>query len=126
MVWGEVPEAYAVLSRHLDEPLERLAPGLRRLARLTVHRSLGAPLILLDEPEVGLDTQESDWLAQLCLSARRSVSLIVVTHHLGFARTIADYAVLVVDGCLIEAAPAHQFFSSPKHPRTRSYLHSGS
>src|SRR5690606_25314779 len=96
MVWGEVPEAYAVLSRHLDEPLERLAPGLRRLARLTVHRSLGAPLILLDEPEVGLDTQESDWLAQLCLSARRSVSLIVVTHHLGFARTIADYAVLVV------------------------------
>lgn len=125
-IWAEAGDAVRALQGCLDEPLDRLAPGLRRLARLTVHLSLGAPLLLLDEPEVGLELVERQWLARLCRGLGERVSLVVVTHHLGFAREIADIAMLLVDGELVELGPAESFFAHPDHPRTQSYLRTGS
>ena len=56
------------------------------------------------------------------LSLKDRYSIIIVTHNIAQARRIADYAVFLNDGKLIEAAPAKQFFENPNEEATRSFL----
>ena len=52
------------------------------------------------------------------------MTMIVVTHEMGFAREVADHVVMMDRGTIIETAPAEQFFTRPGHERTKSFLRS--
>ena len=54
--------------------------------------------------------------------AEEGMTMVVVTHEMGFAREVADRVVVLDQGELIEQGPPEQIFSRPSHPRTRAFL----
>jgi ABC-type polar amino acid transport system ATPase subunit len=124
-IWQPAPPAAALLAPLLEVPLAQLPPWQARLCLLTALFD-HAQDFLLDEPEVALPDEARDWLAAKLAQLRRRCSAVVVTHHLSFARRVADFAALLVDGSFIEVGPAERFFHRPAHPRARHYLRMGS
>lgn len=122
--WCDVPEAVDALAPVLGEPLERLPGWLRRLAEFTAVASNPVACLLLDEPDARIGPG-LEWLGRKLRQIRRRQTALVVTHHLAFARLIADQVLLLVDGALVEAADAESFFERPSHPRTRDFVRQG-
>ncbi|HEX6989852.1 MAG TPA: polar amino acid ABC transporter ATP-binding protein, partial [Bacillota bacterium] len=54
--------------------------------------------------------------------AREGMTMIVVTHEMGFAREVADRVLFMDQGDIIEEAPPEEFFARPRHERTRAFL----
>ncbi len=101
-----------------------LAPArLQSISRLLEE---GASAVLLDEPEVDLTREQEQEVVNQLLQLRGSRTVVLATHNLRFARAIADHAMLLDDGRLVEAGPADVFFHQPTHPRTQYYVRMGS
>lgn len=124
-VWREAPAAAAFLEPTLDVPVGTLPYDLGRLAGITAALASVAPLLLLDEPEAGLECEQQGWIAAELRALRGRRTVVLATHHLEFARSVADCAHLLVRGELLEAAEVPAFFDSPVHPRTRHYVRMG-
>ena len=80
-------------------------------------------IMLFDEPTSALDPEMvKEVLDTMTDLANEGVTMVCVTHEMGFARAVADRVVFMADGEIIEEAPPEEFFSSPKHHRTRTFL----
>ena len=123
-VWGEkrAREARALG----DQSMASLSVDDRQLVRLTPSLFRPEPCIMLDEPIDGLSESVQHAIADRIRDLKGQVTSLVVTHHVAIAHAIADYAVLIVDGRLIEAATSEIFFTSPSRSRTQDYLRLGS
>ena len=123
--WAAAPEIAAQLFPVVTRPLAELPLPLARLATLTALLAEERPVLLLDEPEVDLDTDQQDGMVRQLrqLSGRHTV--VLTTHNLRFARAVADHAMLLDDGRLVESAAAGIFFTHPSLERTRHYVRMG-
>ncbi|HWV47859.1 MAG TPA: amino acid ABC transporter ATP-binding protein [Microbacterium sp.] len=93
--------------------------------RVAIARALAMrpKLMLFDEPTSALDPEMvGEVLAVMKDLARDHMTMIVVTHEMGFARDVADRIVVMDQGRIIEHAPPAELFSAPKSPRTASFL----
>ena len=54
--------------------------------------------------------------------AREGMTMLVVTHEMGFAEKMADRVVFMADGYVVEDAPPHEMFTNPQHERTKQFL----
>ncbi len=63
-------------------------------------------------------------LTQIKQDAQTRMTMLVVTHEMGFAREVAHRVVFMDQGEIIEAAPAAEFFANPRHARTQAFLRS--
>jgi polar amino acid transport system ATP-binding protein len=93
--------------------------------RVAIARALAMEprLMLFDEPTSALDPElVGEVLETMRRLAAQGMTMIVVTHELSFAREVADRAIMMADGQIIEDAPPAQFFSNPGHPRTQAFL----
>jgi ABC-type phosphate transport system ATPase subunit len=124
-LWEPAPAAAAAVEAVIDQPIAALSRPLQRLAAFTVMIASPAPCLLFDEPEVDLDDETQGFLTSMLRTLRGHRTVLVVTHHLTFARSFAEYAALLVDGEILEAAPAPRFFEAPEHPRTQHYVRMG-
>ena len=80
-------------------------------------------ILLFDEPTSALDPEMiSEVLDVMVELASEGMTMICVTHEMGFARKVADTMVFMDEGRIVEKAPAAQFFSAPENPRTRLFL----
>ncbi len=80
-------------------------------------------LMLFDEPTSALDPElVGEVLEAMRQLARDGMTMIVVTHEMGFAREVADKAVFMDDGVVVEAGPPQNVLGAPKHERTRAFL----
>ncbi|GHG87489.1 ABC transporter ATP-binding protein [Comamonas sp. JC664] len=116
-VWACAPAAAARLDRLRERPVALLPEGLWRLALLTVAVASRAPLVLLDEPEVGLSGDGVRWLARRLLMLRAERTVVLVTQHLPLARMVADHVLLIDDGVLVDEASPRDFFDEPATSR---------
>ena len=79
--------------------------------------------MLFDEPTSALDTElVSEVLAVMRELAHDGMTMIVVTHEIGFAREAADRIVFMDDGNIIEQGPPLQVLANPREARTRAFL----
>lgn len=124
--WQSVPQCSEYLRQHWLEPLDTLSPEVNRLAMLSLVLAKSPSYLLLDEPDFGASANTLSWIQSRIQSLQGQATLIITTHNLNFARTIAHFGVFLLDGAIIEAGPAAQFFSQPQHERTRRYLKWGS
>lgn len=95
--------------------------------RVAIARALmmDPDMLLFDEPTSSLDPQlTGEVLAVMKELAKRRMTMIVVTHEMGFAREAADKVVFMGDGHIIEQGPPAEFFASPKDPRVREFINS--
>ncbi|HUA11403.1 MAG TPA: amino acid ABC transporter ATP-binding protein [Solirubrobacteraceae bacterium] len=93
--------------------------------RVAIARALAMKpkLMLFDEPTSALDPElVGDVLAVMRDLARGGMTMIVVTHEIGFAREVADQVVFMDDGVVVEAGAPHDVLLNPRHERTRSFL----
>jgi polar amino acid transport system ATP-binding protein len=93
--------------------------------RVAIARALAMEpkLMLFDEPTSALDPElVGDVLDAMRQLARDGMTMIVVTHEMGFAREVADQVVFMDEGVVVEAGPPAEVLSSPRHERTRAFL----
>jgi polar amino acid transport system ATP-binding protein len=93
--------------------------------RVAIARALAMEpkLMLFDEPTSALDPElVGDVLDAMRQLARDGMTMIVVTHEMGFAREVADEVVFMDDGVVVESGPPADVLSSPRHERTRAFL----
>ena len=101
----------------------RLSGGQQQ--RVAIARSLcmEPKVMLFDEPTSALDPEMiKEVLDAMIDLARSGMTMIVVTHEMGFARTVADQMVFMDEGRIVEAAPPERFFASPESDRTKLFL----
>ena len=93
--------------------------------RVAIARALAMQpkIMLFDEPTSALDPEMvREVLDTMRTLADSGMTMVCVTHEVGFAREVADRVVLMADGLLVEEATPEEFFNSPKHERTKQFL----
>lgn len=93
--------------------------------RVAIARALAMDpqLMLFDEPTSALDPElVGEVLSVMQDLARDGMTMIVVTHEIGFAREVSDQVILMVDGQIVEAGSPADVFDNPTHPRTKEFL----
>jgi general L-amino acid transport system ATP-binding protein len=93
--------------------------------RVAIARALAMEpkVMLFDEPTSALDPEMVREVLDVMLTlARSGMTMVVVTHEVGFAREVADRVVLMADGLLVEQATPEEFFNNPKEERTKKFL----
>jgi general L-amino acid transport system ATP-binding protein len=93
--------------------------------RVAIARSLcmNPRIMLFDEPTSALDPEMIKEVLDVMVElAQSGMTMLVVTHEMGFARSVADRIVFMDQGEIVEEAPPAQFFSDPRSPRTRLFL----
>ncbi len=93
--------------------------------RVAIARALcmNPRIMLFDEPTSALDPEMiSEVLDVMTDLARDGMTMIVVTHEMGFARSVADYMVFMDNGEIVEMSPPAEFFENPKSDRTKLFL----
>ena len=93
--------------------------------RVAIARALAMepPVMLFDEPTSALDPEMvGEVLMVMRDLVRDGMTLVVVTHEMGFAREVAHRVLFMDQGRILERAEPHAFFNSPQHPRARQFL----
>jgi len=93
--------------------------------RVAIARTLCTKpqVVLFDEPTASLDPEMvSEVLQTMASLAGEGMTMMIVTHEMGFARRVADRVIFMDQGQIIETAPPGDFFERPQSPRLRSFL----
>jgi polar amino acid transport system ATP-binding protein len=93
--------------------------------RVAIARALAMepPVMLFDEPTSALDPEMvGEVLTVMRDLVRDGMTLVVVTHEMGFAREVAHRVLFMDQGRILERAEPHAFFNSPQHPRAKQFL----
>jgi polar amino acid transport system ATP-binding protein len=93
--------------------------------RVAIARALcmTPKIMLFDEPTSALDPEMvKEVLDTMIGLAEDGMTMLCVTHEMGFARSVADRVIFMADGCIVEQAPPRQFFDDPQHEKTRGFL----
>jgi glutamate transport system ATP-binding protein len=120
--------AYALLERvgiaELAHRLPRqLSGGQQQRAAIARALAMEPKLMLFDEPTSALDPEMIKEVLDVMRSlAASGMTMIVVTHEMGFARSAADRIVFMADGRIVEVAEPEAFFAAPRSERARDFL----
>jgi len=93
--------------------------------RVAIARALcmNPKVMLFDEPTSALDPEMvKEVLDTMIGLAEDGMTMLCVTHEMGFARSVADRVIFMADGRILEQAPPKQFFAAPEHPKLRAFL----
>ena len=101
----------------------QLSGGQQQRAAIARALAMDPKLILFDEPTSALDPEMiNEVLDVMQALAKSGMTMIVVTHEMGFARRAADRVVFMADGQIVEQAPPEQFFTGARSERARDFL----
>ena len=121
-------EAIALLERvgvgdKAHEYPRQLSGGQQQRVAIARALALRPAVILFDEPTSALDPElVGEVLAVIKQLARDGATLVIVTHEVGFAREVADTAVFMDGGVVVEQGPPSQVIDDPQHDRTKAFL----
>lgn len=101
----------------------QLSGGQQQRVAMARALAMKPKVMLFDEPTSALDPLAVvDVLDAIEGLAHQGMSLVIVTHQMGFARKVADRVLFLEAGRILEEAPKEVFFNSPNHPRTKQFL----
>jgi len=106
-----------------DSYPSQLSGGQQQRVAIARALAMQPKIMLFDEPTSALDPEMIQEVLDVMRDlARRGMTMVVVTHEMGFAREVADRIVFMDEGVIVETAPPDTFFTSPRHERTRAFL----
>ena len=126
--WEVLNQAMALLERvGIGEQAHKFPGQLSggQQQRVAIARSLCMEprILLFDEPTSSLDPEMVREVLEVMQGlAADGMTMVVVTHEVGFARQVADRVVLMADGKVVEEATPERFFDHPEHERSRQFL----
>ncbi|TKI03349.1 amino acid ABC transporter ATP-binding protein [Martelella alba] len=111
------------LAHKADAMPASLSGGQKQRVAIARALALQPEVMLFDEPTSALDPElVGEVLAVMKQLAHEGMTMMVVTHEMGFAREMADTLVVMEEGRIVESGPAETVFSCPTHARTRALL----
>lgn len=103
----------------------KLSGGQKQRVAIARALAMKPEIMLFDEPTSALDPElVGEVLATMKELALEGMTMVVVTHEMGFAREVADWVVYMHDGRIVEVGPPQELFNAPKEQRTREFLDS--
>ena len=111
------------LADFADAAVAKLSGGQKQ--RVAIARALCTkqPIILFDEPTSALDPEMVQEVLDVMIElAQENITMICVTHEMGFARQVADRVIFMDDGRILEQGSPEHFFENPENPRCRDFL----
>ena len=109
-------------SQALKYPVE-LSGGQQQRVAIARALAMQPKVMLFDEPTSALDPEMINEVLNVMKDlARDDMTMLCVTHEMGFAREVADRVIFIDHGVILEEAAPDVFFTSPQHERTRSFL----
>lgn len=101
----------------------QLSGGQKQRIAIARALAMNPEVMLFDEPTSALDPEMVGEVLNLMKQlAEDGMTMIVVTHEMGFAREVASRVMFMDDGKILEQAPPREFFSNPKNQRTKDFL----
>ena len=102
----------------------QLSGGQQQRVAIARALAMDPKIMLFDEPTSALDPEMIGEVLDVMreLARSRGMTMIVVTHEMGFAREVADRMVFMADGTIVEEDRADEFFSNPREERTKQFL----
>jgi polar amino acid transport system ATP-binding protein len=106
-----------------DKYPAQLSGGQQQRVAIARALCMEPKMMLFDEPTSALDPEMvKEVLDTMIGLAEDGMTMICVTHEMGFARRVADRVIFMANGAIVEEGPPSAFFSNPKHERTRKFL----
>ena len=101
----------------------QLSGGQQQRAAIARALCMEPKIMLFDEPTSALDPEMiKEVLDAMVNLAKGGMTMIVVTHEMGFAKEVADEVIFMDEGMIVEKAPTKEFFANPKNDRTKLFL----
>jgi polar amino acid transport system permease protein len=111
------------LAGHVDHLPHRLSGGQQQRVAIARALAVSPRVMLFDEPTSALDPElVGEVLGVIRGLAEAGMTMVIVTHEVGFAREVADRIVFIDDGAIVEEGPPGQVLDQPAHDRTRRFL----
>ena len=111
------------LAGHAHKLPGQLSGGQQQRVAIARALAMEPKVLLFDEPTSALDPEMvGEVLAVMQALAHTGVTMVIVTHEMGFARRVADRVVFMEEGLVVEQAPPETFFGAPREARTRAFL----
>ena len=118
----EAMERMAIVHREKHFP-QQLSGGQQQRVAIARALAMQPNIMLFDEPTSALDPEMiGEVLDVMVKLAQEGMTMVCVTHEMGFAREVADRIVFMDQGQILEVAPPAKFFSDPEHPRLQQFL----
>lgn len=120
--------AYDLLKRigledKADEYPSTLSGGQKQRVAIVRSLAMNPDVILFDEPTSALDPEMVGEVLDLMKAlAKEGMTMIIVTHEMGFAKEVATRVLFMDDGQIKESAPPEEFFGNPQNPRLKEFL----
>ena len=111
------------LAGHAHKLPGQLSGGQQQRVAIARALAMEPKVLLFDEPTSALDPEMvGEVLDVMQALARTGVTMVIVTHEMGFARRVANRVIFMEAGRVVEQAPPEAFFTAPQEPRTRAFL----
>ncbi|WP_054948805.1 amino acid ABC transporter ATP-binding protein [Numidum massiliense] len=109
----------------IDVYPEKLSGGQKQRVAIARALAMNPRVMLFDEPTSALDPELVGEVLQVMKElVQESMTMVVVTHEIGFAREVADRVVFMHDGVIAEEGKPDEFFRNPQHPKAEQFLNS--
>ena len=124
-----VPKAESLLAKvglsaKRDADPNRLSGGQKQRVAIARALCMDPDIMLFDEPTSALDPElTGEVLRTMRELADEHMTMLVVTHEMGFAREVANRVIFMDGGHIVEQGPSAAFFANPQHERTKAFLH---
>ena len=125
---AEVRRAYEILARvgiaeKLYDRTDRLSGGQQQRVAIARALAMRPKIMLFDEPTSALDPEMIKEVLDVMIDlAEEGMTMLVVTHEMGFAKSVADRVMFMDEGQIVEQNRPHEFFDNPQHERTKLFL----
>ena len=111
------------LEKKADHYPSELSGGEQQRVAIARALAMQPQLMLFDEPTSALDPEMVGEVLDVMVNlAKEGMTMICVTHEMGFARSVADRVVFMADGQILEVGTPSEIFDTPKHPRLQQFL----
>ncbi len=111
------------LADRADAYPSQLSGGQKQRIAIVRALCMDPEVLLFDEPTSALDPEMVGEVLEVMKElAREGMTMVVVTHEMGFAKEVGTEVVFIDEGIIIEQAPPEEFFKNPKNPRLRDFL----
>ena len=113
------------LEEKADEDPNRLSGGQQQRVAIARALAMKPEIMLFDEPTSALDPElVGDVLQVMKDLAKEGMTMLCVTHEMGFAKEVADRVIFMADGVIAEEGTPDEVFNNPQNPRTQNFLKS--
>ena len=102
---------------------DQLSGGQKQRVAIARALAMNPNIMLFDEPTSALDPEMVGEVLEVMKElAREGMTMVIVTHEMGFAREVADRVLFMDGGYILEEGPPEEVLGNPKHPRTKDFL----